>query len=614
LAQQFNVGTVLGGRYRVTERVLISNDDDHVLRGFDQVLDRPVSILVAAPVNAAQAATSAREIATGERIGNVQILDLGLSEGRTYLITNIAESEDLLDLVMEAQKNAPYIEPFMTDTLGSEIFGEARAFEPHVYEDDDEYYHELAQQNRPVNPGLQQRLNDIKSRFGRSKDSNDDDAAQESARPAVEEYTPEETVSQDSSKDSEPLVQESRVAETKDTDTQPREAQQPSAAVSAPRRGTRFSTPPPRPEHEPKVSQLADEEPAADEVVEERPFASAYSRGNDVPESDVRSRDAVEPADAPDKTDDFDEADESSVNDRRGAAGRYVAGAAAGIAGAGAAMLGRVRGNNQNTTPEEAPEETPEFLSDDNNEQWDDADYESEAGYYDDDDDSEVDRDKEARTRRLVIGALLGLVLIVAVVFAFQALSPRGNTAAQSSAAASNSSAAGSTAASGNTSQSAPANTVTPEIVGLERNVPGNQALTAERDNLLPRAFDGNEGTLYRTFSFSNAKFGGFADSMELIVELKEQADVSELELSGLNGTGGAFEILVGDSNDKSSATAVAQGSFTGPTVTVPVANDQGAPAKAKYVFINITELPRQAAPSSPERPFGLQIAEIKVK
>ncbi len=545
MAQQFNVGTVLGGRYRVTERVLISNDDDHVLRGFDQVLDRPVSILVAAPVNAAQAATSAREIATGERIGNVQILDLGLSDGRTYLITNIAESEDLLDLVIETQKNVPYIEPFMTDTLGSEIFGEARAYEPHVLDDDDEYYHELAQQeNRPVNPGFQQRLNDIKSRFGRSKDTENDDAAQESARPAVEEYSP---------KPEKPASSASRGA----SGSSAKVAGSAGAAgeATAPRRGTRFSTPPPRPEHQPKVTQLPAEDPFEGTRISEARSGS-------------------------------------------------VAAAAAGAASASSPA--------NDVTP---VDETPEFLSDDSSEYWDDQratnDYEQPAGYYDDVDDEEVDHDKEARRRRLIIGGLLGLVLIVAVVFAFQALIPRGNSTASNSGAA-NSSAPSAAATSGDASQSPSANAVPAEIVGVTRDVPGNQKLNSDRDNLLPRAIDGKEGTMYRTFSFSSAKFGGFANAMALVVELKDSSDVSEVELTGLNGTGGAFSVLVGETDKLSAATEVAQGSFTGPTV--PVSSDQGGPVKAKYVFINITELPRQAAPSSPDRPYGLQIAEIHVK
>ncbi|WLQ08047.1 ABC transporter substrate-binding protein [Arthrobacter oryzae] len=132
MSHPIDVGSVLGGRYKVTATVLTSHDHDLVLDGVDQVLNRPVSILVAGPDNTEQVAQSAREVATGERPGHVQILDLGVSESTTYLITNHTSAADLLDLVVAS--NPPYVEPFFTDTLGSEIFGQARSHEPETYD------------------------------------------------------------------------------------------------------------------------------------------------------------------------------------------------------------------------------------------------------------------------------------------------------------------------------------------------------------------------------------------------------------------------------------------------------------------------------------------------
>jgi len=132
VSHPIDVGSVLGGRYKVTATVLTSHDQDLVLDGVDQVLNRAVSILVAGPGNADQVAQSAREVATGERPGNVQILDLGVSEATTYLITNHTSAADLLDLVVSS--NPPYVEPFFTDTLGSEIFGQPRSQEPETYD------------------------------------------------------------------------------------------------------------------------------------------------------------------------------------------------------------------------------------------------------------------------------------------------------------------------------------------------------------------------------------------------------------------------------------------------------------------------------------------------
>ena len=69
MSHPIDVGSVLGGRYKVTATVLTSHDQDLVLDGVDQVLNRAVSILVAGPDNADQVAQSAREVATGERPG-----------------------------------------------------------------------------------------------------------------------------------------------------------------------------------------------------------------------------------------------------------------------------------------------------------------------------------------------------------------------------------------------------------------------------------------------------------------------------------------------------------------------------------------------------------------
>ncbi|WP_312856913.1 ABC transporter substrate-binding protein [Arthrobacter mobilis] len=147
--------------------MLASAEHDLVLDGVDEVLNRPVSILVASPDNASQVAMSAREIATGEREGNVQVLDLGNAEGNTYLVTNQAEAADLLDLVI--QQDAPYVEPFFTETLGSEIFGQARSTEPQYYEDEEDWeeeeYHEEESAHRP---SLRERLSHLElPRFGR---------------------------------------------------------------------------------------------------------------------------------------------------------------------------------------------------------------------------------------------------------------------------------------------------------------------------------------------------------------------------------------------------------------------------------------------------------------
>lgn len=137
LSHSMEIGTVLGGRYKVTAHVLESAEGDQVLDGVDQVLSRPVSIVVAGRENQDHLAQGAREVATGDRAASFQILDLGLGEGTAYLIASKSNAADLLDLLVPT---APYVEPQFTDTLGEELFGAIRPSQSeqaaYVYDDD----------------------------------------------------------------------------------------------------------------------------------------------------------------------------------------------------------------------------------------------------------------------------------------------------------------------------------------------------------------------------------------------------------------------------------------------------------------------------------------------
>lgn len=199
MPQPFAVGDVVGGRYRITHHVVTSADQDIVFEGTDQVLNREVSILLASRSNAKQVATSAKELATGERVSDVQVLDLGLAEDRTYLIASLTDPNGLLDLVVPDA--APYVEPFFTDSLGSEIFGQSRVMEPETYHDDEEYYAALTEsesetgRRRPAKrrPGFLDRVSDtLNRRLGTSESrgaGNREDEAEAAAQPGPPEQS-----------------------------------------------------------------------------------------------------------------------------------------------------------------------------------------------------------------------------------------------------------------------------------------------------------------------------------------------------------------------------------------------------------------------------------------
>ncbi|MBG0738475.1 ABC transporter substrate-binding protein [Paeniglutamicibacter antarcticus] len=144
MSETVDVGSILGGRYKVTAHILLTAEQDAVLEGIDQVLKRPVSILVAGPGNAENLTQGAREVATGERHANLQILDLGTSDGSTYLISSKSAAAELLDLVVPTE---PYVEPFFTDTLGNEIFGM-----PRPESEENGGYDYVYEDNSPVEP------------------------------------------------------------------------------------------------------------------------------------------------------------------------------------------------------------------------------------------------------------------------------------------------------------------------------------------------------------------------------------------------------------------------------------------------------------------------------
>lgn len=519
MSQPIEVGAMFGGRYQVTEMVMTSADGDDILVCFDKVLNRQVSVLLGSPENSPQLTNNAREIATGERYGAVQVLDLGSTEDRSYVVTNLAEPTDLFDILI--QQDAPYIEPFYTDTLGTEIFGVSRSAVPNTYEDDAEYYEDLQAQEegRPAVFGklpeinLNEKISGFKGRFGRSKQAPSEDAA-----PVIP-----------------PTVVGSSTEQAPVVPTEAPAAVQPAAPVAkAPAPKAPPAAAPAAPS--PKVTRLDPVDTGSEPVVTSAAALAAAQKSRGV-----------------------------KIDEETGqrAASSFPTAA-------------------QSYTEVE----------------------------YDDLEDEEQSEGGGKKTTRLLVGAVVCAVLVGGVIFAYNALGGSAPVSvATSSVPATNT--GGGVSEPGSESPSAEA--VKPKIAGLTRLVPGNQELNADTDNTLVKAIDGNPASLYKSFSFTSPKFGGFASNMVFVVELKELSSISEIQLEGLNGTGGDFEIRVGTTDNLSEAKQVHSGSFTGPTVTVPISGENGDTVKGQYVFLNVTELPRRASGANPSRPYGLQIGEFRV-
>src|SRR5699024_7357214 len=137
--------------------------------------------------------------------------------------------------------------------------------------------------------------------------------------------------------------------------------------------------------------------------------------------------------------------------------------------------------------------------------------------------------------------------------------------------------------------------------------------LSNDYDADLPAIVDGNQATAWHTLTFTSPQFGGFASNLALVVELEEQAPVSEVTISQSQGSGGAFTVAVSNEPDPEGGVMLTEGSFTGPEYTVDAHDSEGDPVEARYVIINFTELPTLSNTASADRPYGLRINEIEV-
>ena len=236
--------------------------------------------------------------------------------------------------------------------------------------------------------------------------------------------------------------------------------------------------------------------------------------------------------------------------------------------------------------------------------------------------------DGHGRTRG---GGPLALVLVVGLLAALVvggvllAQNLRGGPAPQAAAASSESASSGS-ASSGSasdtpspsestspsptsTSESA---TAAPKAVQALRSVPDLPEHEAEHDADLSNLIDGDPTTVWRTFAYARPNFGGYVESMNLVVQLEERTEVNEVTLQSTGATGGAWFAYIADSPEGANAKEIGNGTFDQDTVSIPVPFE-GTEAEAEYVIVSLTSLPQLEGTTS-DLPFGLRLGEIAVR
>ena len=149
---------------------------------------------------------------------------------------------------------------------------------------------------------------------------------------------------------------------------------------------------------------------------------------------------------------------------------------------------------------------------------------------------------------------------------------------------------------------------VAPVITNVTLDTPGDEGLLAQFNDRLKNTFDNNAATYWPTLEFSNDSFANMTSSINLIVQLRANADINSVTIGQIGGTGGNVNILTNSTPSLTGATKIANSSFNAPNLTIK------APAgtKAKYVILNFTQLPKLQPFVT--YPYGLKIAEITIK
>ena len=231
--------------------------------------------------------------------------------------------------------------------------------------------------------------------------------------------------------------------------------------------------------------------------------------------------------------------------------------------------------------------------------------------------------DGHGRTRGggpLALLLVLGLLAALVVGGVLLAQNLRGGPAPQ--AASSESESASSESASDTPSPSestSPSPTPTsesaaaaPQPVQALRSVPDLPEHEAEHDADLSNLIDGDPTTVWRTFAYARPNFGGYVESMNLVVQLEERTEVNEVTLQSTGATGGAWFAYIADSPEGANAQEIGNGTFDQDTVSIPVPFE-GTEAEAEYVIVSLTSLPQLEGTTS-DLPFGLRLGEIAVR
>lgn len=613
MSQPIALGTVLGGRYKVSASLLSTADHDHVLQGEDQILRRRVSILVPAPAHESTVVENARSLAAGSGHSGFQVLDMGQTEDATYLVTSYAPATDLLDALLFADQHSDDY------SLSDDIFGDARTASSasYIYEEPDP-----TQPQRSVAPRTEE-PQDEEPAVTRWSASDYDDYSSAPPAPSVRNRLG--------------LARKVRPGAVRSTmfDRAASRGGSGGATVAA-------GAIDPTYDGDNRYESFERTEGKPDRLDERHGGSRAVPSGDAAGSPDApgplddaapaaASRDRAEGATAGStaRTDErtagratgrttAGTADESTGE--TAGAGAAVAGTAGvgatlgGAAGADAALGGAAEAgaadqrSGQGLDPEPDPAGSDTASSPTSTATVGAAATGTGAGDAPGTDGSTAEDSRKGPLRWLLL-LLLAIVLIAAIVLGFRGL---GTLTSQfTSEGAPEQTAAPADPSGSPAATAAPSAAAAPDVASASR-LTSDPNFMADTDATLNQATDGDPATYWLSYGFSSAQFGNLADSVGLAVQLKEPATAQELTIQQADGSGGQFTVYVSDQPSLEGAQEVGKGSFTGPEVTVPLA-DAARSTPHQYVLVQWTELPQLSNPIG-GYPFGLRIGEVDVR
>ncbi|WP_124109067.1 hypothetical protein [Kocuria rhizophila] len=617
MSQPIVLGTVLGGRYKVSASLLSTADHDHVLQGEDQILRRRVSILVPAPAHESTVVENARSLAAGSGHSGFQVLDMGQTEDATYLVTSYAPAADLLEALLFADQHSDDY------SLSDDIFGDARTASSasYIYEEPDP-----TQPQRSVAPRTE-KPQDEEPAVTRWSASDYDDYSSAPPAPSVRNRLG--------------LARKVRPGAVRSTmfDRAASRGGSGGATVAA-------GAIDPTYDGDNRYESFERTEGKPDRLDERHGGSRAVPSGDAAGSPDApgplddaapaaASRDRTEGATAGStaRTDErttgratgrttAGTADESTgeITGETAGAGAAVASTAGvgatlgGAAGADAALGGAAEAGaadqprGQGPGPERGDSGSDTASSPTSTATVGAAATGTGAGDAPGTDGSTAEDSRKGPLRWLLL-LLLAIVLIAAIVLGFRGL---GTLTSQfTSEGAPEQTAAPADPSGSPAATAAPSAAAAPDVASASR-LTSDPNFMADTDATLNQATDGDPATYWLSYGFSSAQFGNLADSVGLAVQLKEPATAQELTIQQADGSGGQFTVYVSDQPSLEGAQEVGKGSFTGPEVTVALA-DAARSTPHQYVLVQWTELPQLSNPIG-GYPFGLRIGEVDVR